>query len=187
MIHEITLQIDGEQSIIQHSQTLRYGGLLDRNTSHAFAALSRAFPITFKVSIDQETSTSKKNKSNDCRSLKVILYGVRQDSDGVGALLLENKLYLQQPILSDPLAPYFNPQYLIRPGSEFKPVVQEDSSPASRFQRMVQVEKHQILSVFDSAVGPTTFSEVEVTRRLSTDLKSYANLAFFPKFSANLC
>jgi hypothetical protein len=85
-------------------------------------------------------------------------------------------LYLQQPILSDVLAPYFNPQYLLRPGSEFKPDAQEDSSQAIRGKQMAQVEKHRILSVFDSAVGPATFSAVEVSKRLRTDLKSYANL-----------
>jgi hypothetical protein len=91
---EIALRIDGDHAIIQNSQTLKYGGLMDYNTSHALAVLSRTFPTTFKVSLDQEASASerKKSKANDCRSLQVILYGIRQDSNGVGNLLSEKQI-----------------------------------------------------------------------------------------------
>ena len=157
------------------AQTVKYGGLLDHGTSQALAALSRNYSITFEAFLDEKAPTWKKSTSNNCRSLKITLYGLRQDSDAVGTLLSENKLYLQQPIAFDSSAVYFDPQYLLRPGSEFKLPVQEDFQSSVREKQMVQAVRSQILRVFDAAVGPATFYEVQVSKRLTADLKSYAN------------
>jgi hypothetical protein len=173
---EITLKIYGGMVAIHHAQTLKYGGLLDHDTGEALAALSRNYSITFKASLDEKASSIKRSSSDSCHSLRITLYGLHQDSDAVGTLLSENTLYLQQPRTYDSSAIYFNPQYLLRPGSDFKSVTQEELSSSVREKQMVPASKHQMLRVFDSAVGPATFSEVQVSKRLITDLKEYANL-----------
>src|SRR5436190_13655453 len=106
--------------MVHHAETASYGGLLDHNTGKALATLSRNYLVTFKPFLDKKAPTLKKNTLSNCRSLQITLYGYRQDCDGVGTLLSENKLYLQQPSSFDTSAIYFNPQYLLRPGSEFK-------------------------------------------------------------------
>jgi hypothetical protein len=161
--------------MVHHAQTMKYGGLLDHDTSQALTALSRNYSITFKASLDEKASVLKKSMSNNCHSLQVTLYGLRQDSDAIGAFLSGNKLYLQQPSTFDSSAVYFNPQYLLRPGSEFKLAVQEDFKCSVREKQMAQAVRSQMLRVFDAAVGPATFSEVQVSKRLTTDLKLYAS------------
>src|SRR5271155_1922127 len=162
-------------AMVHHAQTEKYGGLLDHGTSQALAALSRNYSITFKAFLDQKAPTLKKSRSDNCRSLRITLYGLRQDSDAVGTLLSENKLYLQQPNTFDSSAVYFNPQYLLRPGSEFKWPDQEDFQSSVREKQMAQAVRSQILRVFDVAAGPATFCEVQVSKRLTADLKSYAS------------
>jgi hypothetical protein len=180
---EVTLKIHHDMVMVHHAQTLKYGGLLDHGTGQALAALSRNYSITFEAFLDEKAPTLKKSTSNNCRSLQITLYGLRQDSDAVGTLLSENKLYLQQPNTFDSSAVYLNPQYLFRPGSEFKLPVQEDYQSSAREKQMVQAVRSQILRVFDAAVGPATFYEVQVSKRLTADLKSYAGrMALFFTF-----
>lgn len=162
-------------AMVHHAQTMKYGGLLHRNTGQVLAALSRNCSIIFKAFLDGKGPTSKRSASNNCRSLQIALYGLREDSDAVGTLLSENKLYLQQPNTYDSSAVYVNPQHLLRPGSEFKSPVREDAQCFVREKQMAQADRSQILRIFDAAVGPATFSEVRVSKRLTTDLKSYAS------------
>lgn len=171
---KVSLKIYHDIVMVHHAQTAKYGGLLDHGTSQALAALSRKISITFKAFLDEEAPTSEKRTSNS-RSLQITFYGLHQDSDTVGTLLSENKLYLQQPKTFDSSAIYFNPQYLLRPGSEFKLPFQEDFQSSVREKQMVQAVRSQILRVFDAAVGPATFYEVQVSKRITADLKSYAS------------
>lgn len=175
MDQEVTLKIYHDVVMVHHAQTTKYGGLLDHDTGQALAALSRSYSIKFEAYLSEKASTLKKSISNDCYSLQITLYGLRRDSDAVGTLLSEKKLYLQQPNKFDSSAVYFNPQYLLRPGSEFKLQVQEDFQSSAREKQMVQAVRSEILRVFDAAVGPATFDEVQVSKRLTADLKSYAS------------
>jgi hypothetical protein len=172
---EVTLKVYNDMVMVRHAQTAEYGGLLDHDTGKALAALSRNYPVTFKAFLEEKAPALKKSASNNCCSLQITLYGLRQDSDAVGTLLSENKMYLQQPNTFDSSAVYFNPQYLLRPGSEFKMLVQEDFQNPIREKQMAQAVRSQILRVFDAAVGPATFCEVQVSKRLTADLKSYAS------------
>jgi hypothetical protein len=171
----MTLKICDDIVIVYHTQTMKYEGLLDHNTGQALAAVSRNYPITLKASLDEKASAMKNGTSNNCRSLKITLYGFHQDSDAIGTLLSENKLYLQQPSTFDSSTVYFNPQYLLRPGSEFKFAVKEDLHCSVREKQVAPALRSQMLHVFDAAVGPATFSGVQVSKRLTTDLKSYAS------------
>ena len=53
---------------------------------------------------------------------------------------------------------------------------------------MAQAVRSQILHVFDAAVGPATFCEVQVSKRLIADLKPYASrkTPFFTFFIISL-
>jgi hypothetical protein len=158
-----------------HAQTLKYGGLLDHHTGKALATLARSYPVTFKAHLGKKCPTLGRSTSNDCRPLQITLYGLRQDSNAVGTLLSENKLYIQHPNTSESSVVYFNPQYLLRPGSQIKMPVPEDFQSCVREKQMVHAVKSQMLRVFDAAVGPAIFSEVQVSKRLTTVLKSYVN------------
>jgi hypothetical protein len=172
---EITLKIyDG--MVAYHVPSLKCRGVLDHDTGQALAALSRNYSMMFQAFLDEKTSIIKRNTSNDGPSLLITLYGLRQDSDAVGALLSENNLYLQQPSTFNPSTVYFNPQYLLRPGAEFNLVAQRDSKSSIPEKKMGEAIKHQMLHVFDSAAGPTAFSEMQGSKRLITCLKLYVSL-----------
>jgi hypothetical protein len=171
---EITLRICDEM-VVYHVPSLKSRGCLDHDTGQAFAALSRNYSMMFQAFLDEKPSIVKRNISNDGPSLLITLYGFRQDSDAVGALLSENKLYLQQPSTFDPSTVYFNPQYLLRPGAEFNLAAQGDSKSSTPEKKMGEAIKHQMLRVFDLAAGPATFSEIQESKRLITCLKLYGN------------
>jgi hypothetical protein len=186
---EITLKIYDEMVMVHHAQTLKCGGCLDHDTGQTLASLSRNYSMMFQAFLDEKTSIIKRNTSNDGLSLLITLYGFRQDSDAVGTLLSENKLYLQRPSTFNPSTVYFNPQYLLRPGAEFNLAAQGDSQSSIPEKKMGEAIRHQILRVFDSAAGPATFSEMQGSKRLITHLKLYANLetsffAFLTSFVA---
>ena len=168
----MTLKIYDDMVMVYQTQTMRYGGLLDHDTGHVLRTLNRDYLITFKACVE----------AFNCgrRSLQVTLYGFHQDSDAIGTLLSDHNFYLQQPITFDYSVAYFNPQYLLRPGSEFKMEAQEDLPGIVREKEMAQTIRSQMLQVFDTALGPTLFSEVQVSKRLITDLTSYATRISFP-------
>jgi hypothetical protein len=185
---KITLKIYDEIVAVYHVETLKCGGFLDHDTGQTLVALSRNYSVMFKACLDEKASIIKRNTSNDGPSLVITLYGFRQDSDAVGTLLSENKLYLQQPSIFDPSTVYFNPQYLLRPGAEFKLTAQGDSKSSIPEKKMGKAMKHQMLRVFDSAAGPATFSEMQGSKRLITCLKLYANLetSFFAVLNSSI-
>jgi hypothetical protein len=53
---------------------------------------------------------------------------------------------------------------------------QGDSKSSTPEKKMGEAIKHQMLRVFDSAAGPTAFSEMQGSKRLITCLKLYVSL-----------
>jgi hypothetical protein len=157
---------------IHTAQSKKYVALLDHDTAQAIAVLSRKYSVTFTAALEALDPGPKKRVQKNHHTLRIIIYGLYKDSEAIGQLLSEHKLYLQQPSQFDSSVAYLNPQYLLRPGSEFKPSLQGGVQGSSRDHRMNQEAKSQVLRVFDTAAGPTSFSEVQVSSRLITVLKS---------------
>ena len=155
-----------------HDAQPKYGGLVDHDAARAIALLSREYSVTFTAMLEVVGSGTKERTQKGHHTLRIIIYGLRGDSEAIGALLSEHKLYLQQPNPFDSSIAYLNPHYLLRPGSEFKPSMQEDVEGSKRNNQMSQAAKSQVLQLFDTATGPVSFSKVQVSNRLITDLKS---------------
>jgi hypothetical protein len=102
------------------------------------------------------------------------LYGFRKDKDAVGDTLSAAELYLQHPTAYDPGVEYINPQYLLRPGAQMPKLEQIFSATSisdPQQELLNDSQKRQVYQIFDSAVGPSTFSELLQSPRLQTPLK----------------
>jgi hypothetical protein len=99
-----------------------------------------------------------------------MIYGLRDEGDAIGDFLARNGYFLQQPYDSNLSTTYYNPQYLIRPGSEFCASWGRSGQAPSYLSRLNEAAKSQVSRVLDSATGPTIFSEVQVSHKIKTEL-----------------
>lgn len=113
-------------------------------------------------------------------NLRVVIYGFMSEKQAVAKILSDNDLYLQHPSLSecDRRVPYFNPQYLLRPGGSM-PALEDlkisgpGGSTHGGVDALTEVEKGHLLQIFESAHGPDTTSGICASPRLRSVLKEY--------------
>lgn len=147
--------------ILRGQQTLAYAGLLPEDAAELLSTLVTKYQTTLTVAIKHSNA------------LAVTVYGLRDRGNSVGDLLSDKEYFLQQPEQWDSAVPYVNPQYLIRPGSEFQVYgATELESRSNHVYKVDPVVKSKINAVLDSAFGPTKFTEVQATNRLTTELKA---------------
>ena len=154
---KVDLAIFDDIVFVQDTTSSRYGGLLDRKTASAIAATNRLSSIEMFAVLDSDSL------------LKVSICGHIDQADAVGQELSEHNIFLQQPDTFDSSMPYLNPQYLIRPGSNF--MASWDAEEEIEKVNFSPEVKNKVSEVFDSAVGPAHFSEVSVSEKLTTELK----------------
>ena len=126
------------------------------------ATLINQYQATLKISIKNEST------------LVVTVYGLRENSDKVGVFLSDKEYFLQKPKPDqyDPATQYINPQYLLRPGSEFQRSWQMGvDSHSTEVLRVDPTTKSKINMAFDQASGPSNYSEVQITNILVTKLR----------------
>jgi hypothetical protein len=96
------------------------------------------------------------------------LYGCRDYSERIAALLEENDMFLQHPQNRNTAVEYFNPHYLSYPGE--KAAGNRNYTDYAN-TNLAGTEKSRIVQVFDSADGPDHFSEAKISGNLLTPLK----------------
>jgi hypothetical protein len=153
---EVSLRVQDDLGTVHLQDSNKYAGLLDHVTS-APKSHTKADPV-------QST-------------LQIVIHGLGEDSEAVGCLLSANGLYLQHPRRYDLSKTYSNPHYLARPGREnpllaYTPTEPYLKSPGDN-PILDEVDKGRILRIFDCAQGPETFSELQLSSSLKTELKSY--------------
>jgi hypothetical protein len=109
-------------------------------------------------------------------SLRIVVYGSRQDKTAVGEFLSDAGLFLQHPAGAecDLDLKYFNPHYLVRPGGEM-PRIEElslevDDEKTGSTGVMDDVAKNRLLRMFDHADGAEAVVDVTPSPRLQTPL-----------------
>lgn len=104
-----------------------------------------------------------------------MIYGVRNQASMIGDFLNDNDHHLQQPSDFDQSTTYYNPQYLVPPGSEFQASWQNTGFELTQSSQLNEKAKSQVSQIIDSASEPTVFSEVQVSHKIKTDLLEYAS------------
>ncbi|KAI1273969.1 hypothetical protein F5Y07DRAFT_374658 [Xylaria sp. FL0933] len=116
-----------------------------------------------KVKSDQPLPTVKRGKSKPAArsdySLRIVVFGSKEDKVSIGDLLSASDIYLQHPLRTecDPGIEYFNPHYLVRVGGEM-PKIEElsqisDVEDSDSVRTMDEVSRSRILRIFDHAEG----------------------------------
>ncbi|KAF5986264.1 hypothetical protein FBULB1_2486 [Fusarium bulbicola] len=169
--HVISLHVEGS------------GNYMGRIDSKAIVDLVQNYQVTLVATL--ECPPVKKQKSTESfqtpKTLHVVIYGLRKDVDDIGDFLEDSELFLQHPSKYDTRLEYLNPQYLLRPGSSipradcatFQALANQHSSD----QVMEDKAKCEVHQVFDSASGPSTFTQVQPSPRLRTSLKEHQKKA----------
>lgn len=104
-------------------------------------------------------------------TLSALIYGLESQGTQVGDFLSDHEYFLQQPDSYDELATYNNPQWLLRPGSNFK---DEDFSGSTELPEATVLDirkKSKVIEILDSAAGPVNFSRVDISSSIVTPLK----------------
>jgi hypothetical protein len=117
--------------------------------------------------------------------IRLTVYGLLEDADGVGKTLSEADLYLQHPSPTDCSRQlrYHNPQFLIRPGREMPTLedlsIRSSSSQDPAEHQLDEVTQARVLRIFDDAHDGASGdrSVVEPSPRLRTALKEYVSRA----------
>lgn len=158
---------------VHDKENMKYKGLIDHHTGQILAAISRNFTVTFTPFLDYKQYMQRNAISQDHRSLLVIVYGFQRDGDEIGNYFSDSGLHLQHPANFEHSVPYKNPQYLLRPDSDLRLPISEISHFKPRKIPVDQVLRPQLSQVFDTATGPDIFSNVQLSCRLVTELKSW--------------
>ncbi|KAF5533205.1 SNF2 family domain-containing protein [Fusarium phyllophilum] len=169
--HVISLHVDGS------------GKYIGRIESNAIVDLVQDYQVTLAATL--ECPPVKKKKSADSfqtpKTLHIVIYGLRKDMNDIGDFLEDSELFLQHPTEYDTRLEYLNPQYLLRPGSTIPradgATFQALANQHSSNQVMEEKAKSEVHQVFDSASGPSTFTQVQPSPRLKTSLQEHQKKA----------
>ncbi|KAF5643190.1 SNF2 family domain protein [Fusarium sp. NRRL 52700] len=169
--HVISLHVEGS------------GTYMGRVESKAIVDLVQNYQVILATTL--ECPPVKKKKSTDSfltsKTLHIVIYGLRKDMNDIGDFLEDSELFLQHPTEYDTRLEYLNPQYLLRPGSTIPRVdgatFQALANQHSSDQVMEEKAKGEVHRVFDSASGPSTFTQVQPSPRLRTSLQEHQKKA----------
>ncbi|KAF5530925.1 SNF2 family domain-containing protein [Fusarium mexicanum] len=176
--HVISLHVEGS------------GKYMGRIESKAIVDLVQDYQVTLATTL--ECPPVKKKKSTESfqtpKILHIVIYGLRKDMDDIGDFLEDSELFLQHPSEYDTRLEYLNPQYLLRPGSSipradgatFQALANQNSSD----RVMEDKAKSEVHQVFDSASGPSTFTQ---DMGLGKTLSTLALISWFLDVMDNGC
>jgi hypothetical protein len=157
---EVHLEIQGSVMLLRERQTHNYLGLGPQKGSVVVSALVNRYHATLSAFVQDENT------------MAIIIYGQRSSADDIGDFLSSNDCFLQEPDDYDSSAEYINPQWLLRPGTGFEASeYQAGGSQPMQSATLDPAAKSKVNAVFDSAYGPTTFSEAHVSSQMRTELK----------------
>ncbi|KAI0812102.1 SNF2 family N-terminal domain-containing protein [Xylaria sp. FL0064] len=170
---------------LRYQDTGKYLGIVVILSLHGLLASYQLEVKAFvsKVKSDQPIPTLKRGKSKaEARSdysLRIVVFGSREDKVSIGDFLSSSDIYLQHPLRTEcsPGIKYFNPHYLVRAGGEM-PKIEElsltsDVEEADSVRMIDEVSRSRILRIFDHADGLEINWDVRPSPRLQTALMKH--------------
>ena len=107
--------------------------------------------------------------------VRIVVCGLEEEKDNVDQALSEGQLFLQQPSAAEcPVhLKYYNPQYLLPPGSEMPALesldLETDSQDSQTSEKMDQVGMARLLRIFEMNTSQSSISS-NPSPRLSSSL-----------------
>ncbi|PYH80229.1 hypothetical protein BO82DRAFT_433433 [Aspergillus uvarum CBS 121591] len=115
--------------------------------------------------------------------MRVVVYGRIDDQDAVGTCLSDAGMYLQHPKSAeyDPIFPYVNPQYLVRPGGEMPRIdelrISDDEQGSQVSDRLNEGVKSELFRILDTINTYEGSYEACSSPRLASRLKPHQEVA----------
>ncbi|KAK2768085.1 SNF2 super family RAD5 protein [Colletotrichum kahawae] len=138
---------------------MRYCGLMTRDA--ADTVLSLLFEHKLHITATLEPSGT----------ISALIYGREAQGAQVGDFMSDHDCFLQHPDSYDESTTYNNPQWLLRPGSDFKadniPRIPDVSVSTVLDTRI----KSKVVEILDSAAGPANFNRIDISSLIVTKLK----------------
>jgi hypothetical protein len=179
----VTLNPLGDVMKLSFQDSRKYAGILALS---ALCKLQEEFNIDYTANMmasgsrkDQPTASGKTKKPNsvhDC-SVRIVVYGAKSEGTSVGRLLSDSGLYLQHPLAAEPHkhVNYWNPHYLLRPGSQMPKLealsISLDVNNVTSTDSLDETHKSRFMQIFDSANGPNNLLSPIASPRLKSILK----------------
>ncbi len=116
------------------------------------------------------------NATHNC-SIRIVVYGVKSQESSVSQLLSDADLYLQHPSATELYrhVDYWNPHYLLRPGSQMPTLeslsISLDGNNVTTTDSIDEMDKSRFMQIFNSANGPSGPLNPIPSPRLKSTLK----------------
>ncbi|CZR60109.1 uncharacterized protein PAC_10004 [Phialocephala subalpina] len=181
----VTLSPFGDVMKLSFQDSRKYAGIL---ALPALCKLQEEFNIDYTANMvasgsrkDQRTTSGKAtplNSAHDC-SVRIVVYGVKSEQHSVGQLLSDAGLYLQHPSAAELYrhVDYWNPHYLLRPGSQMPSLealsISPDVNNVTRTDSMDETHKSRFMQIFNSANGSSSSLSPTCSPRLKSALKDH--------------
>lgn len=118
-----------------------------------------------------------KPQDSEGPSVRIVVYGRQEERNTVATSLSDSGVYFQHPTATevDPEVPYFNPHYLLRPGSQMPRLeeltLSDEGESRATSEALDETRKSEIMRIFDSANAGIGACSPEPSPRLLTTLK----------------
>lgn len=181
----LNVSLFGNVLKLSFQETDQYAGLV---ACEPLGKVMRDFSVllTARVLSTERPGGKKAQKSVQSPATKlpvrVILHGLMAEKDAVGSFLSDHDLFFQHPFPSelDSSVPYFNPHYLLRPGSQMPDIGRlslRGSTDEIPEEVLDDVSKARLMRVFNSAYDPEGSIEAKPSPRLKTTLERWRTVA----------
>ncbi|TDZ24638.1 DNA repair protein RAD5 [Colletotrichum orbiculare MAFF 240422] len=158
---EVNLEPCSSTIIMRDKVSSKYCGLLGHETARAISSL-----------LDEHNPFLSATLTSS-NVLSILVYGPQATGKDVGAFLSGHGLFLQQPDFYDESATYRNPQWLIRPGTEFKAEESVQNVASDTKKSISSNEKSKVGEILDSATGPAEYKKTAISNMVVTKLMTH--------------
>ena len=181
----VLLRLSGEFLKVYVEESNKCAGVF---ISPVLSQLLEEFPVTITAILEAPKCSKDKKvavtSAEQC-PLHMVLYGLQTDKIRIANLLSDADLFLQHPLEYDMHVLYDNPHYLVRPGSCTPSLrgmasASAAASVVSSKKELDEMEKNQLLQVFNSAHCNNIVCAETPSSRLRSSLKEYVASTAFP-------
>jgi hypothetical protein len=179
----VTLSPLGDLIKLSFQDSKKYAGIL---ALPALCMLQEECTIEYTANMvalgsrkDHKTVKGKATTPNavhDC-SVRIVVYGVKSQESSVSQLLSDADLCLQHPLAAELYrhVDYWNPHYLLRPGSQMPKLeslsISPDGNNVTTTDSIDETHKSRFMQIFNSANGPSSLLNPISSPRLKSILK----------------
>ncbi|UKZ82347.1 hypothetical protein TrVFT333_010134 [Trichoderma virens FT-333] len=182
----VTLETCNTKLKLLSQDSQKYAGIIN---DAALARVLQEFTIKVDAKLLIPTTLRKRSSKTlpkeiyspvNC-DVRIIFYGLAADQNTIGNILGDAGLYFQHPLPSkyNSNVRYWNPHYLLRPGSQMPTPEEAEEDPGTRCDRAMESDllntsnEGRFMRLFDEASDSNLKTNIEPSRRLRPTLKEH--------------